>query len=223
MFHAAHNHAQNLRRTFMNFPKLLVPAIISLFGLAPSSLFAQNGWAIPDFSATQVFQSRRADLSMKVYRYGSNVRVERSGAMSTLYVTAKAKIYNLTTYPDQTHQCVSMNPGQARMLPSPLELIQGKVVKRIPGGSEMVEGHKTKIETVLVVRPDGKKIQSKVWEARDLNGIPVKIESHVGKTTLTALYRNIKIGSQDHSLFTVPERCTPFENMGQVAEMRVLK
>jgi hypothetical protein len=116
-----------------------------------------------------------------------------------------------------------MKPEQAKMLPSPLELIQGKVVKRVSLGSEVVEGHATKIENVTVMGLDGKLIESKVWEADDLQGIPVKIESQIQGVTLRAIYRDIVIGAPDKVLFEVPNRCTPFEKMGQVAESRMLK
>lgn len=74
-----------------------------------------------------------------------------------------------------------------------------------------------------MVRPDRKTIESKVWEAEDLNGIPVKTESNLDGITLRAVYRNIVIGLPDQALFTVPDRCVPFEKMGQVAEARTLK
>ena len=183
----------------------------------------QSSWSFPDFSATQVFESRKANMSMKVYLTGSSVRVERSTAISTLYMPSKSKVYNLTTYPDQSHQCVVMKPEQARMLPSPLELLQGSEVRRTSAGTEVLEGHQCKIENVLVKRPDGKTIESKVWEAQDLQGIPVKIESHIGEVTLSAVYRDIAIATLDQELFTIPDRCTPFEKMGQVAEQKTIK
>jgi hypothetical protein len=184
---------------------------------------AQDAWSFPDFSANQVFQSRKADMTMKVYRSDSSVRLERNGAMSTLYVPATSAVYNLTVYPDHSRQCVSMKPQQAKMLPSPLELIQGRILKRTAGGSEVVEGHPTKIETVVVARPDGKRIESQVWEAEDLQGVPVKIESYIEGITVRAFYRDIVLGTPDRSLFTIPDRCTPFERMWQVAEVRTLK
>jgi hypothetical protein len=183
---------------------------------------AQESWTFPNFSSTQVFSSRKMDMAMKVYRSGSSVRVERSDAISTLYAPASSKVYNLTVYPDKSHQCVAMKPEQAKMLPSPLELILGRIVKRTPAGSEVVDGHSSKIEDVVVVEPDGKTVESRVWEADDLQGIPVKIESHLDGITLRATYRDIVIGPPDEMLFRVPDRCTPFEKMGQVAESRVL-
>jgi hypothetical protein len=184
---------------------------------------AQSPWRFPGFSATQVFESRKATMAMKVYSSGDSVRVERSGALSTLYVPSKRSVYNLTTYPDHSHQCVVMKPEQAKMLPSPLELLQGSILKRSDGGAETIEGHPCKIEDVVVKRPDGSKIESRVWEAQDLQGIPVKIESHTGDITLSAFYREILLGTPDAALFTIPEKCTPLEKMGQVVEQKVVR
>lgn len=206
-----------LQKPFRTFT--IAALVLTSGGLA----HGQSSWSFPDFSATQVFESRKANMSMKVYLTGSSVRVERSTAISTLYMPSKSKVYNLTTYPDQSHQCVVMKPEQARMLPSPLELLQGSEVRRTSAGTEVMEGHQCKIENVIVKRPDGKTIESKVWEAQDLQGIPVKIESHIGEITLSAVYRDIAIATLDQELFTIPDRCTPFEKMGQVAEQKTIK
>jgi hypothetical protein len=175
-------------------------------------------WDFPDFSATQVVQTGKFDMPIKIYRSGSNVRVERNAAWSTLYLPATGKIYNLTTYPDGSHQCVVMRPDQERMMPSPLELLNGTKVKRTPAGTEVVEGYTCKVENVVVTRADGKTIESKVWEAEDLKGVPVKIESQLPPRKLTAVYRDIVLGTPDKALFTPPDKCTPFEKMGQVVE-----
>ena len=196
---------------------------ITAFLLAAAAFaHGQDAWSFPDFSAVQVFESRKTTFSMKVYLSGSSVRVERSAAISTLYVPSKNTVYNFTIYPDQSHQCVVMKPEQAKMLPSPLELLQGSGLKRTPAGEEVVEGHPCNVENVVVTRPDGRTIESKVWEAQDLEGIPVRIESHLGDITLTAVYRDISIAS-DRELFSIPAKCTPLEQMGQVAEQKTLK
>ena len=197
--------------------------VIAMFVLASGAIaYAQTGWTFPDFSATQVFQSRRTSMEVKVYRSGSSVRVERSAAMSTLYVPSKSKVYNLTTYPDHSHQCVVMNPDQAKMLPSPLELLEGSDLKRTPAGTEVVEGHLCNVENVVVTRPDGKTIESRVWEAQDLKGVPIKIESRLEDVTLSAFYRDISLETPDQALFTIPEKCTAIEKMGQVVEEKIL-
>jgi hypothetical protein len=202
------------------FRKVTIAVLVLVSG---TLVHAQDALSFPDFSATQVFESRKADISMKIYHSGGSVRVERSAAMSTLYMPSKSRVYNLTTYPDHTHQCVVMKPEQAKMLPSPLELLEGSEVKRTAAGTEVVEGHPCKVENVVVKRPDGKTVESKVWEAQDLKGIPVKIESHIGELTLSAVYRDISMETSDQDLFTIPEKCTPFEKMWQIAEQKTVK
>jgi len=123
-------------------------------------------WEFPDFSTTQVFQMANFGVPMKVYRAGTSVRMERSAAWSTLYTPYH--IYNLTSYPDGSKQCVVMRPEQVKLLPSPVELLNGTKVHRTLEGTDVVEGHRCKVEKVVVTRPDGKTIESKVWEAEDL-------------------------------------------------------
>jgi len=85
-----------------------------------------------------------------------------------------------------------------------------------------MEGHHCRIEDVVVTRPDGSTIKSKVWEAEDLHGIPMRIDSVIGDITLSAVYRDIQIGAPDQGLFSIPAKCTPFEKMGEVAEQKVI-
>jgi hypothetical protein len=202
------------------FSKVTIAGFVLFCGVF---VHAQNSWNFPDFSATQVLESRKANMVMKVYRSGDSVRVKRSEALSTLYVPSNSRVYSLTTYPDHSHQCVVMKPGQAKMLPSPLELLQGPNVSRTDAGTETVDGHPCKVEKVVVTRSDGKKIESKVWEAQDLQGLPVKIESHVGEIILSASYRDISVGTPERELFTLPEKCTPLEKMGQVVEQKTIR
>ncbi len=194
-----------------------VLAVMAL-ALSATLMRAQNDvvpWDFPDFSATQVLQSN-VDIPMKVYRSGTSVRMVRNGAWTTLYTPFK--IYNLTSYPDGSHQCVVLRPEQVKMLPSPLELLDGTKVERTPAGTEVVEGHSCKVEKVVVTRPDGKIIESTVWAAQDLKGIPVKIETKMPAHHYTAVYRDIVLGTPDKALFTPPDKCTLYEKMGQVVE-----
>lgn len=202
------------------FDKVTIAMVVLFSG---GLIHAQSSWNFPDFSATQILESRKANMAMKVYHSGDSVRIERSGALATLYAPSKSRVYNLTTYPDHSHQCVAMKPEQAKMLPSPLELLQGSIVTRRDAGTDTIEGHACRIENVVVTRPDGSKIESRVWEAQDLQGIPVRIESHVADVTLSALYRDISLGTPDQALFTIPEKCTPFEKMGQVVEQKTIQ
>jgi len=208
--------------------KLFRNMVILLAVLVSSANFSgaqksEKAWDFPDFTATQAIQTARYEMPMKVYRSGSSVRVEETAALATLFVPASSKVYSLTTYPNGSHVCVSMRPDQAKMLPSPLELLFGTKVKRTPAGTATVEGHQCKVEIAVVTRPDGSPVTSKVWEAEDLKGVPVKIESQFPGFKLTAIYRDIVLGTPDKALVTPPEKCIPFEKMWQVAEEKVIK
>lgn len=208
----------------MPYQKLFIKVLIAVCTVASGfPACGQDAFKFPDFSATQSFESRKASMSMKIYHSGSSVRVERSRALSTVYVPSESKVYNLTTYPDHSHQCVVMKPEQAKMLPSPLELLQGTNVKRTSAGTENVDGHLCNVENVVVNRADGSTIASRVWEAQDLKGVPIRIESHIGDITLSAAYRDISLDAPERGLFTVPEACTPLEKMGQVVEQTTLR
>jgi hypothetical protein len=183
----------------------------------------EDPWKFPDLSATQVLLTTKYDIPMKVYVAGSSLRVDQSAAIATLFATMSDKVYELTTYPDGSHQCVVMRPDQATMLPSPFALLYGTNVKRRPAGTEVVEGHKCKIEIAQVTRTDGTIVESKVWEAEDLNGVPVKIESKLPDVKITAVYRDVVLGTPDKALLTPPNKCTPYEKMGEVVENRVIE
>lgn len=202
--------------------------VAALLMLASSAIVAQaqdsgDPWRFPDFSAIQLMGLGRRPLPMKVYWSGTRLRVDLTPALGNLYLPASGKVYRLTVYPDKTRGCVVMRTDQAKGAPSPLELLQGTKVKRTPAGTETLEGHSCKVENVVVTRADGKTIESKVWEADDLKGVPVKIVSQTEHGKLLAVYRDIAFGPLDKALFTPPDKCTPYEKMGQVVEDKTIE
>jgi len=209
-----------LSRTLGTIAAVVVLVLSAIVARAQDSA---DPWNFPDFSATQLMGPAQRALSMKVHWSGTNMRVDISDAMATLYLPATGKVYRLTVYPDKTQQCIVMRTDQAKMLHSPLELLQGTQVKRTPAGTETVEGHSCKVENVVVTRHDGKTIESKVWEADDLKGVPVKIESRTEHGKIMAVYHDIVLGTQDKTLFTPPDKCTPYEKMYKVVEEKTLE
>lgn len=177
-----------------------------------------ESFAFPDFTAIQLLGFERKALPMKVYTSSLNLRVEASPTVATLSLEDSQKIYRLTKYPDKTLGCVVMRPDQMRAPLSPLQYLQGTVVKRTPSEPEELNGHKCTVETVDVKTMTGKVVTSKVWRAEDLKGAPLKIESQTEHGKLLAIYRDITLGAPDKALFDPPDKCTPYEKMGQVVE-----
>ena len=206
----------------MRLSRIAVVLAVAACAIPVQAQQSESPWDFPDFSGTQVFPTGKYDITMKVYRSGSDVRVERdaNGMAPELWITATRKAYNISVYADGKRSCEVSAPEQALMMPSPLELLFGAKVMRTPAGTEVVEGHTCKVEKVVVTRMDGKTtVESKVWEAEDLKGVPVKIESqHPGGAHLIAVYRDIVLGTPDKALFTPPDKCIPFEKMWQIAK-----
>jgi hypothetical protein len=217
------NQRRSIMRISRTIGKVAAVAILASSAIAVRAQDSKDPWKFPDFSAIELMGPERRPTPAKVYWSGTSLRVDITPALANLYLSAMGKIYKLVVYPDKTQGCIVMRTDQAKMVPHPLEFLQGAKVKRTPVGTETVEGHSCKVENVVVTRADGKTIESKVWEADDLNGVPVKIEAKTELGKFMAVYRDIVLATQDKALFIPPDKCTPYEKMGQVVEKEVIE
>jgi hypothetical protein len=198
-----------------------IASVILLLSLSPVMLAQKVQTALkpPDFSATELIQAAGRPLPpMKIYRSGSNLRVERGPGFVNIYLLESDEAYELL---DRAHACIKMTADQrVDMFPSPLQLLFGAKVERTPAGTEVIDGHTCTVETVVVTTAKGKTFRSKVWEAEDLKGIPVKFEAQTEHGSLNATFRDIVVGTPDAALFTPPSnrKCVPFEQMYTVAK-----
>ena len=167
-------------------------------------------WKLPDYSALQSMGNLPPG---KVYQSGSNVRAEPAAGLVTIYQSSNNKVYNLYA----RGYCIEM-PAEKALTPNPLQLLFGAKVERTPIGNAVVDGHSCRIEKVVVTGADGKTTESKVWEAEDMQGVPVKIQSQTEHGLLMAVYNDIVLAKPDPALFTLPDKCIPIEKMGEVAK-----
>jgi len=197
-------------RKLAAFATLLVPGAFAL---------AEDAWKLPDFTATEYLQTRgRGVPPSQIYRSGTKFRTEFAPGLATIYRPDDDLAYNLLQTDTPKPVCVQMKTRQVTMLPSPMQLISGAKVERTDAGTEEFEGHKCKVETVVVTAADGNATSLKVWEAEDLKGVPVKIavKTKLGEG-MVAVYRDIKLESVSPELFNPAYKCVPLENIGQVA------
>ena len=203
--------------------------LVALAGVAAIDIAAARAQSVttpfqlPDFSATQVLHTAKYDLSVKVYRADADVRAQYTPTLARLYMPGRKAVYNLTQYPDGSRTCIAFPLNQGMGLPNLLELLQAATVERTAAGTEVVEGHETRVERVVATTPDGRTSRFTVWLAQDLKGVPVKIESSDTGMKITAVYRDIVFATPDRALFTTPANCIPSDKMGQVAEHKVYK
>jgi hypothetical protein len=187
-------------------------------------------FSFPDFTAIQKIATRggTGTLMMKVYFSGSTVRVDLSPKITDLFVTSAGKVYRMVTAPDNGKSCVIMKRDQMGFTKSPFEMLQGATVERTFVGTDVVDGHKTRVEDVVVTRVDGKLMKSKAWEADDFQGVPVKVVSEIDPPAnagpeakaikMAALYGDIKFEKVDPALLKPPDNCMPVEKTFKVVE-----
>jgi hypothetical protein len=203
---------------------------------SPPAQVSTTPFNFPDFTAVQNIATRRGgpgQLLMNVYFSGSTVRVDVSPKITNLFVTSAGKVYKMVTGPDKTSSCVVMKRDQHGFMTSPFEMLQGAKVERTPVGTDVVDGHKCKVEDVVVTRADGKIMKSKVWEADDFQGVPIKVVSEIDPPAnagpdampikIAALYGDIKFEKVDPALLTPPNNCTPIEKTYEVIEQPIVK
>lgn len=152
----------------------LAVTVLMISTVASYAQESKASWSFPDFTAVQLIGTKRRSLPMKVYWSGAGVRIETTPALADVFPAATDNLYRLTVYPDKTLQCIVIRTGQIKMMPSPLEFLQGIKVKRTAAGTETVEGHGCTVERVSVTRADGRTIESKGLGGGRLKGCPGK-------------------------------------------------
>jgi hypothetical protein len=198
----------------MKLPRTIInaAAVVAFTSCAIAAHAQDSGSSriFPDFSATQEMGNL---VPGKVYQSGGNFRVELIPGLTVIYLAATNKVYDLFS----RGNCIQVSPEKKTRLPIPLQFLTGAKVERTPVGTEVVDGHTCKVENVEVTTAEGKVTQSKVWEAQDLKGAPVKIESQTPHGQVVATYRDIVLGAPDPALFKPPSPCAPEDKMYQVA------
>jgi hypothetical protein len=80
-------------------------------------------------------------------------------------------------------------------------------------GSETVEGHDCVKNKVVVTGTDGVAHESTVWNAKDLNNFPVKIQMTEHGTQMTMTFKDVKLQKPDASLFNPPSDFKKYDSM----------
>lgn len=191
----------------MKTTALLALAIPTLaIGVLAFARDPNTRFALPDFSATQTMGNLPAG---KVYVSDSNIRFERVPGLQTIYLSDTNKEYQLY----HRGYCLVMPAEKSTLMPNPLQLLFGAKVERTEVGSETVDGHPCKVEKIVATAADGSVTRSKVWEAEDLKGVPLKIETVTEHGTIMAIFRDVVLEKPDPELFKTPANCIPPDKM----------
>jgi hypothetical protein len=189
--------------------KLHIVAIGLVITCMAMSARAQNPFdSNKSFSATIVISGMSSKASggdAKVYRSGTKIRTTLpGGAGYTLIDTAERTTYMVMG----GSMCMQMTvQGQE----NPFAQASDTTVERSSAGTDTLEGHACKVENLAVTPHSGPRAgqttKMKVWEAQDLHGFPIKVETQSSHGPVTIEYKDVSLAPPDPSLFTHPDNC----------------
>ena len=191
--------------------KLHVVASGLMIACTAMSARAQNPFeSVKAFSATLVvsgMSSKPSDgrAEAKIYRSGTKIRTTLpGGAGYTLIDTTAHTSYMVMG----AGMCMQMT---AQGQENPFAQAPDATVERSSAGTDTVGGHACKVENVTVTPNSGPRAgqstKMKIWEAQDLHGFPIKVETQTSHGPMTVEYKDVSLAEPDRSLFTHPENC----------------
>jgi hypothetical protein len=173
-----------------------------------------TGWGgLPDFSATEV----RGAIHWNIHHSGSKLRVDASSAAATIWDPDEDRVYNLLLLPERK-TCVVMKTAEAKVMRTPFQLAYGpNTIRTATAEKVTIDGHVCTLVTGVTTLAKGT-INSKIWTADDLQGVPLEIDLVSGEPggSEIAFYKNVVVGPQE-SFFVLPGKCIPPEKTYQVA------
>jgi hypothetical protein len=146
-----------------------------------------------------------SDWDGHIYRSGKLMRMQRNDMVPSYMVSdlEKQQSHGLTA-----NGCIKLNNLYSRAFPFFLSG-PGYKYERVPVGEETVDGHLCRVEDITINAPKNpQQVKIRLWEAEDLQGFPIKIENrreNVRRWTIH--YKNVVLGTQDPTLFIVPDKC----------------
>lgn len=89
----------------------------------------------------------------------------------------------------------------------------GVKVERKVEGKEKVDKYECEKVRNTVTAPDGTKTEVLTWEAKELKGMPIKMESETPEGKMTMMFKDIKTDAPDASMFEPPKGATKHASM----------
>jgi hypothetical protein len=194
-----------LRLAVLLLPVLLVPLFLSLPAPAQSPKKQNPFEAVREFSATMSGGLIGPPSDGKIYRSGDLMRVD----LPTEYMVTDLATNATFAVIYSTGFCLEGSVQAGRTFP--FSLARNAKVVQSEQGQERVDNHPTTIEEVTIT-PEGRSdLKLTVWEAKDLQGFPVKMRRAatgvVGSKDREVLYTDVHLGPPDPALFLKPTDC----------------
>jgi hypothetical protein len=154
-----------------------------------------------------------SDWDGHIYRSGDLMRMQAVNAGKTQYFVDD--LVKGTSYGLSLGGCGKLTLLYSRTYPF-FMTGPGYTYERAAVGEDTVDGHHVHVEDITV---NNKKFahpaRFRLYEADDLQGFPIKIVNQQNKVRQWVIhYKNVVLGPQDPTLFTVPRDCQSLSGIG---------
>lgn len=96
-------------------------------------------------------------------------------------------------------------------------------VERKVEGTEKIDQYTCEKVRNSITAPDGTKTDVLTWEAKELKGLPVKMETETPEGKMTMMFKNIKTDTPDAALFELPKGATKYGSMQEMMMSGMMK
>jgi hypothetical protein len=90
-------------------------------------------------------------------------------------------------------------------------------------GKEAINGHDCVKNKVIVTTENGTRQAATVWNASDLKHFPIKVELTRHGHPITAVFKEVKLGTVDKSAFDEPTGYTKYKTFSEMSQQEMLK
>jgi outer membrane lipoprotein-sorting protein len=96
-------------------------------------------------------------------------------------------------------------------------------IERNVEGTEKVDKYECQKVRNSVTAPDGTKTDFLTWEAKELKGLPIKMETETPEGKMTMMFKDIKTDAPDAALFEPPKGATKYGSMQEMMMSGMMK
>lgn len=147
-----------------------------------------------------------------IYRSGDLMRMQAVNSGPTQYFVDD--LVKVTSYGLSLGGCAKLTLLYSRTFPFFMSG-PGYTYQRVAVGEDTVDGHHVHVEDITVHNKKfARPARFRLYEADDLQGFPIKIVNQQEKARRWVIqYKNVVLGPQDPTLFTVPRDCQALTNV----------
>ena len=211
-------------------------------GIDPTFTRLFGGFQAFSADATvQVYDQNESEVvstEMKFAVKNGNIRMELdlsklkskdlpAGAAESLKQLGMDKVISLMLL-EKTNSYI-IYPGMQATLRMPMEESDIKTaaastkLDRQAVGTEMLEGHPCTKYRVTLTDAAGQKQEAFTWNASDLKGFPVQIQTSDGEHMIILRFRNPSMGAPSQTLFSVPSGYTEYDSQQALLQAVMMK